>query len=411
MIDRWATPIWWSPDGTVETLERMPVGQAPFAESDLRDLLAARPGALPVRHFDPVFSSLVCLGTEFPVPDVGRVDALFLSPSGYLTIVETKLWQNPEARREVVAQIIDYAQAIARWTFSDLETTFREQRAAAGQTTPSLHDHVCASEDDADGQREFVDAVNRCLKDGRFLLLVVGDGIREGVEKMAAFLQRTPTLQYTLGLVELACYRRRGRNEGLLVVPQILTRTTEITRAVVHLQDRDERSVKVTAPPETPLPGKGRVNRLSEEEFYAQLGVSSSSDAAQRLRVFVENLMARHELIEVAFTPRRLQMRVQPPDYDGPRLVVLSVSTEGRIRTSKWWLDYLAENTPDGTLESFIHGLVAVDERLRPLKKPDGTWTVPKGEGKTADLVSVLPKLDDLAAVVATAVRAGETSP
>ena len=59
---------------------------------------------------------------------------------------------------------------------------------------------------------------------------------------MAEFLQRTPTLQYTLGLVELACYRRRGQHDGLLVVPQIIARTTEITRAVVHidLQGRDE---------------------------------------------------------------------------------------------------------------------------------------------------------------------------
>ena len=415
MIDRWATPIWRSPDGTVEALERVSVGQAPVSESDLRDLLAARATALPVRHFDPVFSSPVCVGTEFPVPGVGRVDALFLSPSGYLTIVETKLWQNPEARREVVAQIIDYAQEIARWTFSDLETTFREQRAAAGQSTSSLYDHVCESEDGADGQREFVDAVNRCLRDGRFLLLVIGDGIREGVEKMAEFLQRTPTLQYTLGLVELACYRRRGQHDSLLVVPQIIARTTEITRAVVHidLQGRDEHSVKVTAvvPPDTPPTGTSRVNRLSEEEFYSQLGVSSSSDAAQRLRAFVEDLMARHESIEVTFTPRWLQMRVQPLDYEGPQLVVLAVSTEGRIRTRKWWVDYLVEHAPEGTLELFIQGLGAVDERIRPLQKSDGIWTVPKGEGKTADLVSVLPKLDDLAAVVATAVRAVETSP
>ena len=120
MIDRWATPIWRSPDGTVEALERVPVGQALFAESGLRDLLAARAVALPVRHFDPVFASPVCLGTEFPVPSVGRVDALFLSPSGYLTIVETKLWQNPEARREVVAQIIDCAYPVDSEAYSIL---------------------------------------------------------------------------------------------------------------------------------------------------------------------------------------------------------------------------------------------------------------------------------------------------
>ena len=136
MIDRWSTPVWKSADGNIETLERVPVGHAPFKESDLRDLLAQKPSLLPVRHFDPVFSSPVCLGTEFPVPGGGRIDALFLSPSGYVTLVETKLWQNSEARREVVAQTIDYAQQISKWTHTDLESRFKTCQETA--TSPRL---------------------------------------------------------------------------------------------------------------------------------------------------------------------------------------------------------------------------------------------------------------------------------
>ena len=30
MIDRWSTPVWKSADGNIETLERVPVGHAPF---------------------------------------------------------------------------------------------------------------------------------------------------------------------------------------------------------------------------------------------------------------------------------------------------------------------------------------------------------------------------------------------
>ncbi len=278
MIDRWSTPVWKSADGSIETLERVPVGQAPFAESDLRDLIAQKASLLPVRHFDPVFSSPVCLGVEFPVPGIGRIDAIFISPSGYVTIVETKLWQNPEARREVVAQVIDYAQQIARWTYVDLESRFKERQAAAGEPSSSLFSHVSDLEDASSDEAEFTDAVNRCLRNGRFLLLVIGDGIREGVEQMTEFLQRTPLLQYTLGLVEMSCYRHRDEDGGLLVISQVIARTAEVTRAVVHidLQGGDAGGIKVTAEvPNDRQPARAaRPDRLSEEDGARRRTVS-----------------------------------------------------------------------------------------------------------------------------------------
>lgn len=39
----------------------------------------------------------------------GRWTSSISVPEGYLTIVETKLWRNPQARREVVAQIVEEA--------------------------------------------------------------------------------------------------------------------------------------------------------------------------------------------------------------------------------------------------------------------------------------------------------------
>lgn len=41
---------------------------------------------------------LLSLGREIPTP-VGSIDNLFLSRNGYLVVVETTLWRNPEARR------------------------------------------------------------------------------------------------------------------------------------------------------------------------------------------------------------------------------------------------------------------------------------------------------------------------
>ena len=412
MIDRWSTPVWKSADGNIETLERVPVGHAPFKESDLRDLLAQKPSLLPVRHFDPVFSSPVCLGTEFPVPGGGRIDALFLSPSGYVTLVETKLWQNSEARREVVAQTIDYAQQISKWTHTDLESRFKTCQETAQQPAPSLFSHVCDLDDDPATEAAFIDAVNRCLGDGRFLLLIIGDGIREGVEQMTEFLQRTPLLQYTLGLVEMSCYRHRDPDGGVLVIPQVIARTAEVTRAVVHIDLQGRAAGEVTVTAEVPAerrPTQARpANHLSEQEFYALLVDASSPDAARRWQACVERLVTENEALEVTYTPRRLRIKVQPPGRDDNQFIVLEAGTNGRIRTTKGWLDFLAENLPTRVIESFLDGLSSIDARMRPQKTSAGVFSVAKSTN-AADLVTILPKLDELATVVAEAVGAVES--
>jgi len=40
---------------------------------------------------------------------------------GRLAVVEVKLWRNPEARRKVVAQILDYAKELSNWDYEDLQ--------------------------------------------------------------------------------------------------------------------------------------------------------------------------------------------------------------------------------------------------------------------------------------------------
>lgn len=57
---------------------------------------------------------------EFSVGNVGAIDVLLLSPSGPIAIVETKLAFNPGARREVVAQILNYALALQDCSVDDL---------------------------------------------------------------------------------------------------------------------------------------------------------------------------------------------------------------------------------------------------------------------------------------------------
>lgn len=99
-------------------------------EDVLRDLLFAQPAMLPVAEIDPAIGPLVPIARELNVPDVGRIDAFLADGRGHLVIVECKLWRNPQARREVVGQILDYARALARFSYDDLQREV--SRASSG---------------------------------------------------------------------------------------------------------------------------------------------------------------------------------------------------------------------------------------------------------------------------------------
>jgi hypothetical protein len=56
-----------------------------------------------------------------------------MTPSGDIALVETKLFRNPDARRLVLAQVLDYAMAVFRMDFA-----LFEQAALRGLFSPAI---------------------------------------------------------------------------------------------------------------------------------------------------------------------------------------------------------------------------------------------------------------------------------
>ena len=178
----------------------------------------------------------------------GPIDALFVNRHGLLTIVECKLWRNPQARREVVGQILDYAKELARWDYEDLQ---REVSTARKQPGNALFRLVADRHPEVE-ETAFVDRVTRGLRTGRFLLLLAGDGIRERTETIVQYLQEHTGLRFTLGLVEMAGYALPdGR---MLVQPRVLARTTMIERVVVRVEEANGRGEAASEPSEPAAP-------------------------------------------------------------------------------------------------------------------------------------------------------------
>lgn len=227
-----SAPIVLTADGRSIALQRVPQQgiEATLLEAEIQALVHLHPAALPIAEIDPMFTGAVAVCREMQLGK-GRVDNFLVTPSGLPVLVECKLWRNPEARREVVGQILDYAKVLSRWSFSDLQ---REVNSRTGMGPNALLGLVRAADPNVD-EIQFTDAVTANLRRGRFLLLILGDGVREDVEAIASYLQAHAGLHFTFGLVEFPIYRLPGGER--LVAPRVVTRTTSIVRNVVAVPE------------------------------------------------------------------------------------------------------------------------------------------------------------------------------
>ncbi|HEX7550760.1 MAG TPA: hypothetical protein VF579_09310, partial [Candidatus Methylomirabilis sp.] len=149
--------------------------------------------------------------------------------------METKLWDNAEARRQVVAQLLEYAKDFSRWTFADLDRAVRTGTHSPGVPADAgILDIVRATDPTVD-ENTFQATISRNLQSSKSLLLIVGNAVRGDVEGMAEFLQQTPGLHFSLAVIELALYRHEVGEWPVYVQPRIIARTREVTRAVVEV--------------------------------------------------------------------------------------------------------------------------------------------------------------------------------
>lgn len=231
MARQHAAPILIGADGAVPLMPlSLAGGPDAVSEAWIQQLIHDHPSCLPVSEIDPMFRDPVPICTELNTL-AGPIDNFMVTPGGLPVLVECKLWRNPEMRRQVVSQILDYAKELSRWSSSDLQ---REASRRLGRSGNPLLDRVRAAGHEVD-EAEFNDALTANLRRGRFLLLIVGDGIREGVEAITEYLQLHAGLHFTLGLVELPVFVMPDGER--IVVPRVLARTQSLFRTVVAVPE------------------------------------------------------------------------------------------------------------------------------------------------------------------------------
>lgn len=217
-----------SNDEALKGLEPLPLDKPPYNEDWLQTLIHNYPKLVPAGEVEACFENLVPVLREFPLPS-GYLDNLYITPEGYPVLVEVKLWKNQEARRKVVAQILEYAKDFAALPYEEINTQIRKQIQDKKWGQNPLHEIVSGYVANPPAEANFVDRVSRNLREGRFLLLILGDGIREEMAALADYLMHH-SLRYAFGMAEIKLFKLPGGD--VLALPRILAKTQTIERHV-----------------------------------------------------------------------------------------------------------------------------------------------------------------------------------
>ena len=350
MSHRNIQPALLVPGESVRALKRLPRMHDRFGESYLQELLKDHPELLPVAEIRDDVGKLLCVGREVGVSS-GAIDNLYLSTSGYPVVVETKLWRNPEARREVLAQVLDYIKEVVKKDFGWFEEQWAFFEKSKGRSGDDLVARLSELSDDEIDESQIIDRVNRALARGDVIAMIVGDGIEARLQTLVEHLRNdSPLLRYSLALVEMACYESEGETgREILVVPRVVRNVEPIQRAYVHI-DIAERlkgqlDVQSLVEPEAES-GHGPRVTLNEEDLLKSVEKASGSKCRIAMQAFYRDLVESFDL-ELEFKAAAVMLKVPDPDEERPGVSVLAFEKGGRIyntrflpgQLSRWGVD------------------------------------------------------------------------
>jgi hypothetical protein len=148
-----------------------------------------------------------------------RIDVLLLERTGDLTVVEAKLARNGESRREIFAQAMDYASALAEFRLDDLD-------AALGGRISLALDRLCPDDNELLDQLEATTALK--LRSGDVKVHLALD---EEVRDLSRIVNYARRRGLSIGYTWFP--RTANGTDGFTVIPQSPYDPSESTASLV----------------------------------------------------------------------------------------------------------------------------------------------------------------------------------
>jgi hypothetical protein len=182
-------------------------------EDELQKIIAKSPSLISIEDVRVGAGQLVVAVREFPLP-IGSLDLVAFSANGDITLIECKLASNPEIKRKVIGQALEYGAYLWQMRYEDLDQKIKER------TNRSLADLMHAALGDIEWDEEAFRAnVESSLNAGSFILMIVVDKITEELSRIIHFVNNCGLPVFTFAALEMQRYQSEQTE---MLVPRVV---------------------------------------------------------------------------------------------------------------------------------------------------------------------------------------------
>jgi hypothetical protein len=195
-----------------------PVESKPFTDEEgLKKLLVESPQILPAEDLEVSF--LVAI-PEFGL-GTGSTDILAFSADGDIAIIECKLSSNPDIKRRVIGQILEYASYLWRMSYEQVDGKVNEKQ---GKSLVELVRNKAGGEWN---EENFRSGVKNSLEKGEFFLIIAVDEINDELKRIVQYVNECGNPAYSLHALEM---RRFQTGDVEILIPHLFPESKEIPR-------------------------------------------------------------------------------------------------------------------------------------------------------------------------------------
>jgi hypothetical protein len=325
------------PDG-----ELVEVTVSPYeAEAHLQQLLANHPSLLPgaqVSPRDPRRWRLIRREAGIPRQEGGgdwwSTDHIFVDQDAVPTFVEVKRSSDTRIRREVVAQMLEYAANSVYWAPGTLRGWFEAQETAAGRDpVRAIADLIDPSGSGTEAVQAVEDFWNRFdtnLLDGRVRLVFVADVIPATLQRLVEFLNERLDRIEVLA-VEIRQYASATHGFKALV-PRVIGQTAaaqarkEPSRARAERWNEDSFTAQVTARAPAGVPGLSAILEWAHERPEITLVGGQGAKDGSMYVLLGGDAMPKHQFLALwtttknsAYAEVQFAIMAQQRPYNDPQ--------------------------------------------------------------------------------------------
>jgi len=150
-------------------------------ELDIQNLIYNNPDIIPIEEISEDLKVLKVI-REFGIPGAGSSDLIGIDNNANIYIIECKLAYNPEIKREVIGQILEYSSFVWKMQFSEFEHRFIQREGK------SILDMFSEEITDLESQQEFIEKIKNNLEKGIFKLLIVVDKLNDTLKRNIEYI-------------------------------------------------------------------------------------------------------------------------------------------------------------------------------------------------------------------------------